>query len=330
MIAQLASSCAYCGIPISSDHGRRYCSVEHRKAAELAKRHVLRTCKSCGAELPSGRVRFCSDACRGRDYRSRHPQYVTAIRERARRWATLHRNTRGYNIWLRGPPPYVGTLPGGVCQIDIAPDPQWPVALRNARALHGVLTSLLGNPHSRFPAWTLRQDASTRSGWAVHWIDPDGLALSGRAHPVSLFNEDRVLYLSNARPVPAPRIERRGHRLIRVDAVSPVVIQTADRTISRAVPEASHIVSTLHVVLAARLGLSISKEEICIRLEHRETAQEWTDCGGKYGSVPGFVGHMVLDCNAAAAWLLYAAQALGLGGRCAFGFGQIAVTEVAR
>lgn len=290
---------------------------------------TIRRCE-CGAELPRGRVRFCSESCCKKAYRARHPEYVAAVRERCRLWSKEHQNVKRANPWLRGPPPYVGTLPGGVCQIDIAPDPQWPIALRNARALHGVLTVLLGKSHSRFPAWTLRQDSTTRSGWAVHWTDPDGLALAGRAHPVGLFNEERALYLSSARPVQAPNIERRGHRLLRVDAVSPVVIQTADRTISRAVPEASHIISTLHVVLAARLGLSLTKEEICIRLKHRETTQEWTDCGGKYGSVPGFVGHLVLDCNAVAAWLLYAAQALGLGGRCAFGFGQIAVTEASR
>lgn len=285
-------------------------------------------CWVCSSDLPKGRLRFCSDACNKKDYRARHPEYVAAVRARCQRWAAAHRSVKSSNPWLRGSPPYVGTLPGGLCLIDIAPDPQWPIALRNGRALHGVLTNLLGKPHCRFPAWTLRQVTTTRSGWAVHWTDPDGLLLGGRAHEVDVFNEKRALYLSSPKRVAAPVIRKRGHRLLRLDAITPVVIQTADRTITRAVPEASHIISTLHVVLAARLGVTLDVKDICIRLIHRETQQEWTDCGGKYGRVPGFVGHMVLDCNAVTAWLLGAAQTLGLGGRTAFGFGQVVVSEV--
>lgn len=339
MNAPAIQLCRWCGSEVVSPGRRYYCSDRCCHAATRHAKRPEKLCASgCGELVPKGRRDFCSDRCRCKHYRHTHPAAVAKVRERSRRWAVAKRGVKSRNYWLAGPPPYVGQLPGGLCWIDICPEPQWPIVHRNVRALHGVLstlfarphgtTSLLEEPHARLPAWSLRPCSAAPSGWAVYWSDPAALALAGHAHQVHIFNEQRALYLSALRPASAPRITKRGHRLVRIDAVTPVVIQSADRTTRRQVPEASNILSTLRLHLAPRLGLSIDEKELRAGLVHRETQQEWTDMGGKYGRVPGWIGHLVLDCNAATHWLLEAAASFGLGGRVAFGFGCVHVEEV--
>jgi len=77
--------------------------------------------------------------------------------------------------------------------------------------------------------------------------------------------------------------------------------------------------------LPDRLGTSVCNAEL--RLVERHTEARHVPIGGKYGTVSGWVGYVILDCNAPAYWLLKAAETLGLGGRTAFGFGRIKVTE---
>jgi CRISPR/Cas system endoribonuclease Cas6 (RAMP superfamily) len=49
--------------------------------------------------------------------------------------------------------------------------------------------------------------------------------------------------------------------------------------------------------------------------------------GGKLKAMRGWVGHMIVDCNAPAHWLLEVAARVGLGGRTAFGFGRVRVSN---
>lgn len=327
-----------CGAPVAP--GRRYCSDRCCHAATRRQAWKPRVCEACGGECPKGRRSFCSEKCARKASRLAHPERKAIVRDRCRRWAETNRGVSARQPWLLGAPAYVGTLPGGLCWIDLAPEPRWPIALRNTRALHGVLTALLdqphgitslsSEPHAKLPAWTLQPSSSSPSGWAVYWSDPSGLVLAGKAHSVNIFNDRRTLYLSDAHRAPSPVVAKRGRRLLRVDAVTPVVIQSADRTTRRQVPEASHIASTLRLHLAPRLGLGLREEDICMELVSRETQQEWVDLGGKYGRVPGWTGHLVLDCNAVAHWLLACSATLGLGGRAAFGFGCVHVEEVQR
>ena len=59
-----------------------------------------------------------------------------------------------------------------------------------------------------------------------------------------------------------------------------------------------------------------------------ETQPAHVPLGDKYGTVHGWVGHVDLEVNASALWLLRAAEAVGFGSRTAFGFGRIVVEEL--
>lgn len=328
MNADLASHpCAHCGEPTTRP---LYCSASCGRLAWHQRQRGEPTCEVCGAELPKRRRQFCSERCSKLRYRETHPDYRLAIRERCRRWAAEHRDCATARPVLRGAPPYVGHLPGGACLIDLQPDPRWPIELRNTRALHGVLTGLVGKNHvDHRPAWALRPSLESPSGWAVHWIDPDALALAGRVHEVSIFNELRALYLSDARPVASPVVTHRGRRRLQVDTLTPVCSQTMGRTVSRLEPTAPQIITALRM-LPPRIGLSVPDEDLVLELVERQYEAERVDCGGKYGAVRGWVGRLVVETNATGEWLLRAAETLGLGGRTAFGFGCIAVKEIER
>ncbi len=319
--------CAVCGEPTDRP---LHCSKRCGNRASYLRCAEPRVCEVCGEPVPAGRRRFCCERHSRQAYRASHPDYRLAIRERCRRWAAEHRACRRSQPWLRGAPPYVGLLPGGSCLIDLQPDPRWPIELRNTRALHGVITGLLGKDHvDHRPAWALRPSRESPSGWAVHWIDPDGLAVAGRVHRVSIFNEDRALYLSAARPVASPAVPRRGRRLLQVDTLTPVCSQTMGRTVSRLEPTAPQIINALRM-LPPRIGLSVPDDDLRLELVERQYEAERVDCGGKFGTVRGWVGRLVVETNATGEWLLRAAETLGLGGRVAFGFGAITVTGVQR
>lgn len=319
--------CAHCGEPTARP---LFCSPECGKLAWHKRRLLVRHCEVCGAELPKRRRQFCSERCSKLRYRETHPDYRLQIRERCRRWSAEHRDCATARPVLRGAPPYVGRLPGGSCLIDIQPRPRWPIELRNTRALHGVLTALVGKDHvDHRPAWALRPSRESPCGWAVHWLDTDALELAGRAHQVSIFNEDRILTLSPALPVSAPRVLRRGWRRLQVDTITPVCSTTMGRTVTRLEPTAQQIRSALRM-LPPRIGLSVPDGDLLLELVEREYEAERVDCGGKYGVIRGWVGRLVVETNATGEWLLRVAETLGLGGRVAFGWGSIAVSEVER
>jgi hypothetical protein len=307
-----------------------YCSKRCANRAWYERRNEPRFCSECSEPVPKGRREFCSDRCQRRRYRAEHPEYREQIRARCRRWAKDKRGCRRPKPWLRGAPAYVGRLPGGTCLLDLQPDPRWPIELRNARALHGVLTVLLGKDHvDHRPAWALRPSAESPCGWAVHWIDPDALALAGSVHEVSIFNEQRALYLSDPSPVASPVVTRRGRRRLQVDTITPVCSTTTGRAVARLEPTAQQIRSALRM-LPPRIGLSVADDDLQLELVERQYEAERVDCGGKYGAVRGWVGRLVVETNATGEWLLRVAATLGLGGRVAFGFGAIAVKEVER
>lgn len=251
-----------------------------------------------------------------------------ARRERCRRWAGVHRGCTESHPWLLGPPPFAPYLPGCAATITLTPEPRWPVALRNARALHGVLTKLSDRPHdAHLPGWSLFPYAD---GWAVYWQIPEGEPLvAARAHRVNVFNGDRMLTFGPLLRVKAPTVRRRGHQRVRVDAITPVVVRSMGGRVARLTPDAPSIISALTRFYPQRLGLEIPPEHVCVEVLSHETFQEVVPVGGKWGLVRGWVGHCVLEVNAVARWLLECAdRGLGLGGRTALGFGRVRVTEV--
>lgn len=67
--------------------------------------------------------------------------------------------------------------------------------------------------------------------------------------------------------------------------------------------------------------------EATMALLERGTHPEWTQMGGKYGATAGFTGHLIVECNAVTEWLLRCCETIGLGGKTAFGFGRVRVTD---
>jgi hypothetical protein len=79
-------------------------------------------------------------------------------RERNREWCAEHRSVTRRNAWLAGAPPFASHLPGVTMSIAVAPAPKWPIALRNARGLHGAMTAILDVGHQpRFATFAMRQ-----------------------------------------------------------------------------------------------------------------------------------------------------------------------------
>lgn len=261
------------------------------------------------------------------------PAWVERNRANNRAWAATHRSVTRANPWLRGGPAVPALLPGGMCEIDLSPAPRWPVELRNTRHLHGLITTIIGDPHDpHLPAWALvpRRDAQSRSHWAA-WFLRDDLAqrMSGAHGRAEFFGVQTDVRLGEVVSAASPTV-RRGHQRVRVDAVTPVVLRSE---------QTMHTAPTEAMLLGALVGGSCSvpnrigwadrvdTSDARLVLRERDTQPEGVETGGKYGTVRGWVGSVDLEVNAVARWLLEVAALVGLGGRTAFGFGRIRVTS---
>lgn len=87
-----------------------------------------------------------------------------------------------------------------------------------------------------------------------------------------------------------------------------------------------NLLSTLCAWLPRRLGLQLGADDARLEIVENETRAAHLTLGGKYGTVSGFDGWMVVECNAVGEWLLRVAETMGLGGRVAFGLGRIVVS----
>lgn len=114
---------------------------------------VSRECAICARPLPpTHRVlcgaRQCINRRKWLADRSR-PEKVAASRARIRAWCAAHRNVSRRQPWLIGAPPFEKYLPGVLCSMSLSPGPRWRIELRNVRALHGLLSHLLGEGRVR-------------------------------------------------------------------------------------------------------------------------------------------------------------------------------------
>jgi len=228
-------------------------------------------------------------------------------------------------------------IPGCIRSLSLSPEPRWPVALRNTRALHGVLTALAGRPHMpNMPNFALLpwpHDGGCL-GWAVQWFDERDARLSG-SHHVSIFNEPRVLTLGQAigHRVPA-RPEERSH-LMCLDTITPIVIRrTVDkRTVHHDSPDDACLVSALSCSSAVTLVTGKLEHPLWLRIVGGKTSPQSVPVGGNWGGdsrVRGFGGRLLLEVDGYTRWRLEIAQLMGLGGRVSLGFGRFRVREVAR
>lgn len=221
------------------------------------------------------------------------------------------------------------------------PRPHWPVELRNARGLHGAITALRDRGHERFPAWSL---FPYQNGWAIYFASTD----EARGWAASCVNGalwDRPTTFSFGPLVrlKSPVVPKRGRSLVRVDTITPVVTRSMGGTNPCTCPTTDTITGALAGELLYRLSPSHRDDapgedvwsqwvrpRVAVELVERSTEPAHTPMGGKYGSVAGWQGHVVLRVNAVAYWLLLATErATGFGGRVAFGFGRVRVTPVA-
>lgn len=285
---------------------------------------------ACGAgfQRRSHNHVFCSTRCRYHFHDSRNPSYVANNRRRCQRWASTHRAVTKQQPWLLGAPPCEPMLPAAGVSISVSPHPKWPVVLRNTRALHGMLTTLLNKPHlPNFPRWAL-VPLPTQFGWGALFDDPaDAATLAGKRFESILFDRATVVTFGPITRIKTPVIRQRGKRLVRLDCLTPTVIRNSGR-LSYTVPKSDNIKCSLLPMLQNRVGLEVDPETLCLELVTRDTAAVNVAVGGKYPDVGGFTGSLVLRANAVGHWALKVAESYGLGSKVAFGYGRVRVSEV--
>jgi len=289
-------------------------------AAELAEAVCLH-CQSVYSTSNPWREQCCSEQCQV-------AHRVLGTRTRNRQWASSHRQCRRSNAWLAGAPPYATYLPGGTMSVEFDPRPKWPVELRNARGLHGAMTSLLDVGHeARFPTFSLRQIAR---GWAVHWWHESGMRFALQRINGALFDRPTTFRFGPLFRLKAPIVKRRGRQRVRLDTITPVVIRTKGGASECVRPSTPAIVEALGGEWLQRFGLRYLAEQDLIRAEVVGVSTEPTSIpfGGKYGTVRGWSGAVELEVNAVSRWLLELASRVGFGTRTAFGCGVIRVTEL--
>lgn len=296
---------------------------------------TLRDCAFCARPFTitsiTGRQFYCSESCKEKAAWRRErtkPRIVALNRERCRAWAAANRAVKASNAWLLGAPPHGEFLPGGAFSIKISPTPQWPIELRNTRALHGLATTLLGKPHEPgAPGFALIPSDRAECGWGLYVPTSDARRFANFTTEAVLFDKTVAVTTGPFFELKAPNVIRRGRRRLRIDCLTPVVIRSQGGTVRHVVPHASNLLSTLGTWTPQRVGVTIGTSDATMVLIERETHAEWTQMGGKYGATAGFIGHLIVECNAVSEWLLRCCETIGFGGKTAFGFGRIKVSD---
>lgn len=287
--------------------------------------------------------RECRLAHQRASWRARRtdPEFVRRERARNRAYDVAHRRSMNAKPWLLGQPPHGVYLPGGGCELYVDPLPKWPVAHRNIRALHGAMSAILGEAtgeahdpggegRSRWPNFSLVPWPRGSLGWGVYWRTAPGAALAGHTFQGVLFDRPTTFRFGPLVRVRSPKIARRGHQRIIVDAVTPVCVTTMGRTVWHLRPTTTILHSALTNTLPGRVGLPLDFDPstACLDVITDATRVERVEVGSKFGVAKGWVGQVVVEVNAVARWLIEAAaRGPGLGSRTGFGFGRIRVSE---
>jgi len=281
-------------------------------------------CTICKREFEPtvhNQTKTCGDErCRQRWKNQKRSMHAKARnRERNREWCAKNRNVTASNPWLRGQPIYDSHLPGGACELSFAGTTRFEHS--HVRALHGVVTSLLG-AHEQDAVFSLIP-WPRGCGWAVYCRTDSLARLAQRQHDARLGSAPVVVRLGPFARIKSPDVRKRGHRRVRISTVTPVVITTMGRKRVRLDPDADSIRSTLVQTIPARIGLGVERDEVPIELVDADTQTVRVDLGGKLGAIPGWDGSVVVETNAIGHWLLEVAARIGLGGRTALGFGRV-------
>lgn len=231
--------------------------------------------------------------------------------------------------------PQITHIPGGWLELQMAPAPRWPVVLRNTRALHGVVTGLLGQPHHPTEPRFALAPWPFGIGWRVFVHDEAAaLRVAARTVDATLYGAPVLVRVGSMLRQSAPHVWR--ERMLVVDTITPVCTRGAGKCwgektehAKRAVttPTAAGLISTVAAWLPRRIGYEAPESGLSLELVAHQTRAERVQLGGKFPPVDGWSGRLVMRCNAAMAWLLELAETVGLGGRCAYGFGRVRVRE---
>lgn len=243
-------------------------------------------------------------------------------------------------IWERPAPVFGAWLPGLAVEIRLETlRPRgggWVserLSLHAARTLHAVTTRALGLPHApEAPGFALIPTNASRSAWGLYVPDEQVLLDAiAREHRAEAFGRAARLCFGTRARLRAPTVTPGRHR-IRVDVVTPLVVRThraSGREVTHARPNPATLVSAL-ITVARRLGLDVDPADLAVdEVEHDGEVVGLPILSIGDGEVRGWLGALVLDCNAPARWLFEVAARIGLGGRVAFGFGRIAVRDAA-
>ena len=350
MRIDLASgTCMYCQAtfrPKSSRNVKACAAAEcQRKRKSRVVVHEPRPCSICGGAFVPRTARnvLCStSSCKitARDQRFT-AWYAKPINVETHRDKSLVRKATAHGAiistaetsrqpWLLAAPAYGSHLPGGGLEIAISPPPKWPLDHRNVRALHGLLTGLIDEPHgANVPGFSL-VPWPVKSGWGVYLRDDAHAArLAGKVFRGGLFGREVEISFSTTRRIRAPQIAKRGRVLVRIDALTPVCIRNGGGSTTYTAPIASNLLSAIVQSFPQRLGLvGLDPAAVLLEIVERHTEPATVHLGGKFGSIRGWTGHVIVEANAVARWLLACAGLIGLGGRTALGFGRVRVSEV--
>lgn len=205
---------------------------------------------------------------------------------------------------------------------------------RQLSALHGIVTTLTG-PHERnTPRFTLIP-TDRGCGWGVYLRHgDDARQLANTKHTVRLGSGRVRLNFGNMFRFRSPVVTKRGHRKLRIDAITPVCVrctQGADGSQKLyTAPTSGNLLSTLVYMTPRRIELLVEPDSARLEMLERNTIPATLSLAGRdgrLGNMRGWTGHVVVDCNAVAHWLLLVAERIGYGGTTSFGFGRIRVSE---
>lgn len=202
-------------------------------------------------------------------------------------------------------------------------------ASASARHIHGLVAHLVATPHAQVAQWALAMPAgsSGRSGWGVVLFRRDDAErLAGLARGVQLGAQRCELRCGPVVRLRAPPLLETGRYRVIVDAVTPVSHMIAGRTRPVTQPSVDTVLRCAGDLLQ-RLALTTGRMHVASVA--CETSAERVVIGGHVGAVTGWVGRIIVECNAPAAWALSLARHAGLGGRVAYGLGRVRV-EVQR
>jgi hypothetical protein len=170
-------------------------------------------------------------------------------------------------------------------------------------------------------------------GWRAYIPELElGLKVAGNIHNGVLFRKPVMIRCSGLIRARAPQISGWGKQLVVVKTMTPICLRktvSSDRKRKHYRKEitVSNLLSVLSTWLPNRLGIQLEDGCLDADVVALQMKREIVPVGGKLGKVIAHRGVMVLRANGPTRWLLKATETVGLGGRSAYGFGRVIVSE---